>query len=65
MDSSPDDATYSSRTTATEYLESVAMCIRGEKLRELETSPVIAVMGDESTDAIRTVSLLSLLDTDR
>ena len=50
MDKSPDNATYYSRTTVTEFLEAVATWIRAEKLRQLKMSPVIAVMGDESTD---------------
>ena len=49
MDKSPDNATYCSRTTVTEFLEAVATWIRAEKLRQLKMSPVIAVMGDEST----------------
>lgn len=50
MDKSPDNATYVSRTPATEYLEAVATWVRSEKLAVLKASPVIAIMGDESTD---------------
>jgi Domain of unknown function (DUF4371)/hAT family C-terminal dimerisation region len=50
MNKSPDNATYVSRTTATEYLEAVAIWVRSEKLAVLKASPIIAIMGDESTD---------------
>lgn len=59
MDSSPDNATYTSTTTVTELLKAVSDWLTSSILDELRLSQYIAVLADESTD-LRTRNELSI-----
>lgn len=50
METSPDNATYTSHNTATEMLETVSSFLRDDILTNIRASPVIALLADESTD---------------
>lgn len=50
IETSPDNATYASKNTVTEILETVSNHLREDVLNDIRSSPAIALMADESTD---------------
>lgn len=50
METSPDNATYTSHNTATEMLETLSSSLRDDILTDIRASPVLALLADESTD---------------
>jgi len=50
MNSSPDNATYKSHNTATEFLCAVSDWLQSDISRSLHESPYIAILADEATD---------------
>jgi hypothetical protein len=59
LNSSPENATYTSTTTATELLSAVSDWLTNNIVDEIRTSSYIAVLADESTD-VRTRNELSV-----
>jgi hypothetical protein len=50
IESSPDNATYRSTTTVTEFVECTAKWVRDTVAENIRQSPIIAIMADEATD---------------